>query len=138
MNDQPWYRGGLRFQCAGCGACCCGEPGYVWVNKAEIEAMAAALKISAEQFQKKYVRLVGIRKSLTERAGGDCILYERPTQRCRVYEVRPRQCHTWPFWASNLRSPETWEAVCRQCPGVGHGPLFPLRSIRAEADLLRV
>ena len=41
--SEPWFREGLKFACTGCGDCCTGEPGYVWVNKAEIEAMAAAV-----------------------------------------------------------------------------------------------
>ena len=66
MSDKPWYHKGLRFQCTGCGSCCIGTPGYVWVNKAEIAAMAAALRLEVDQFQRRYVRLVGIRKSLIE------------------------------------------------------------------------
>ncbi len=62
MNDLPWYHRGLHFQCIGCGNCCTGEPGYVWVTKAEIEAMAAVLKISVEKFQRRYVRQVGNRE----------------------------------------------------------------------------
>ena len=40
MSD-PWYQQGLKFHCLGCGDCCTGEPGYVWVTKAEIAALAA-------------------------------------------------------------------------------------------------
>ncbi len=73
MNSHPWYHRGLRFQCTGCGDCCTGAPGYVWINKAEIEAMSALLRVSKEDFQKRYVRLIGIRKSLIELANGDCV-----------------------------------------------------------------
>ena len=38
MPATPWYKDGLRFQCTGCGDCCTGGPGYVWVNQAEIDA----------------------------------------------------------------------------------------------------
>jgi hypothetical protein len=41
MDEHPWYKDGLRFTCTGCGDCCTGAPGYVWVNKEEIEALAA-------------------------------------------------------------------------------------------------
>ncbi|MCH7752933.1 MAG: YkgJ family cysteine cluster protein, partial [Planctomycetes bacterium] len=43
-NGQPWYQDGLRFKCTGCGNCCTGSPGYVWVNQAEINALAAHLE----------------------------------------------------------------------------------------------
>lgn len=116
MSDRPWYHQGLRFECTGCGVCCTGMPGYVWVNKAEIEAMAAAVGIDVAGFEKKYVRQVGIRKSLRELPGGNCVLFDSRTHTCRVYNARPRQCRTWPFWRSNLRTPEAWEETCRHCP----------------------
>ena len=40
-GNEPWYAEGLKFQCTGCGDCCTGAPGYVWVNQAEIDALAA-------------------------------------------------------------------------------------------------
>jgi len=109
MPNKPWYHKGLRFRCTGCGNCCSGAPGYVWVNKAEIEALADAVGIDLELFEKKYIRRVGIRKSLVELSGGDCVLFDAKTRTCRVYDARPRQCRTWPFWASNLRTSAAWE-----------------------------
>ena len=55
-NGQPWYREGLLFRCTGCGSCCTGAPGYVWVEQAEIEALASSLKLAVEEFQSRYVR----------------------------------------------------------------------------------
>ena len=138
MSGRPWYDKGLRFECAGCGDCCVGAPGYVWVNKAEIEAMAEELGLEVEQFQRKYVRLVGIRKSLVERANGDCVLFERSDRTCRVYRVRPRQCRTWPFWQSNLGTPEAWDEMADHCPGANRGPLVSRREIRARLGMVRV
>ena len=138
MGDRPWYHKGLRFHCTGCGSCCVGAPGYVWVNKAEVEAMAAALRLDVEKLERKYVRLIGIRKSLVEYANGDCVFFGTRSRSCQIYEVRPRQCRTWPFWASNLHTPETWQQTCRDCPGAGHGPLVSLREIRAQSDVIRV
>ena len=60
MTKVPWYKKGLKFECTQCGNCCTGAPGFVWVNKAEIDAMAGELGIaSVEEFENKYVRLVG-------------------------------------------------------------------------------
>lgn len=138
MSDEPWYHQGLRFQCTGCGQCCTGAPGYVWVNKAEIEALADALGVEVADFESKYVRQVGIRKSLREFSGGDCVLFDSQSRTCRAYDARPRQCRTWPFWASNLRTPEAWEKTCSQCPGTNRGSLVPLRQIRARLQLMHV
>ncbi len=104
MNDQdePWYKDGLRFKCTGCGDCCTGAPGYVWVNKVEIAALASQVGMAIAEFEAKYVRDVGVRKSLKEYSNGDCVFFDGKTRKCRVYSARPRQCRTWPFWDSNF------------------------------------
>jgi Fe-S-cluster containining protein len=138
MSKKLWYHAGLRFRCTCCGDCCTGAPGYVWVNKSEIEAIASALKLDVEQFEKRYVRQVGIRKSLVELSDGDCVFFDSDRRTCEVYDVRPRQCRTWPFWESNLRTPEAWEQTCESCPGANHGPVVPLREILVQQSQLRV
>ena len=138
MPHKSWYHKGLRFQCTGCGNCCTGTPGFVWVNKAEIEAMAAAAGQDVEKFQKKYVRLVGIRKSLVELSDGDCVFFDKQRRACKVYDARPRQCRIWPFWSSNLRSLKAWAEMGRDCPGADHGPLVPLKQIEAQAGVTHV
>lgn len=100
--------------------------------------MAAVLRIGVDSFHEQYVRRVGIRHSLREFPDGDCVLFDNDTRTCRVYHARPRQCRTWPFWASNLRTPQTWNETCRCCPGANHGPLVPLEEVRARLELLRV
>jgi uncharacterized protein len=133
MND-PWYRDGLAFACTGCGDCCTGEPGYVWVTRAEIQEMAAALGLAPAEFQRQFVRSVGIRKSLVEHSDGDCVFFHGENRRCRVYDVRPRQCRTWPFWASNIASPAAWDETARRCPGCNRGRRVPLKKILEQAE----
>jgi Fe-S-cluster containining protein len=136
--SQPWYADGLRFTCTGCGDCCTGAPGYVWVNQQEIDALAARLGMSVEAFEKQYVRQVGVRRTLKERKNYDCVFLDGETRRCTVYVDRPRQCRTWPFWDSNLKSPEAWQATCEVCPGSGHGKLYTIDQIQEQAAVIRV
>lgn len=138
MADKPWYREGLRFQCTACGDCCTGAPGYVWVTKAEIQAMATALGTEFEQFETRYVRPVGIRKSLVERANGDCVFFDSRARNCQLYEARPRQCRTWPFWSSNVNTPQRWQETCEACPGCGKGPLVTVEEIEEQMARMRV
>ena len=56
---NAWYASGLRFQCTQCGDCCTGDEGYVWVNQAEIDAMAGRLGMTPEAFEAKHVYRVG-------------------------------------------------------------------------------
>ena len=130
MADKPWYKDGLRFKCTACGDCCTGAPGFVWVNKEEMEALAAAAGVEdLEEFEQQYVRKVGIRRSLREFPNGDCVFFDSDSRKCQVYQARPRQCRTWPFWPSTLASPETWTLMSRSLyasnistPPRGSGP----------------
>lgn len=137
MSD-PWFREGLKFACTGCGDCCTGAPGYVWVNKAEIEALAAAIGIDTGEFQRRYVRKVGIRKSLIEWTNGDCIFFHGESRTCQVYDARPRQCRTWPFWPSNLASSAAWEDTAQRCQGCNRGRLVPLEGILTQFQVVKV
>lgn len=136
--SQPWYRDGLRFQCTQCGNCCTGAPGFVWVTNDEIQALADELSISFEEFEKVYVRQVGIRRSLREFPNGDCVFFDTEQRNCQVYNARPKQCRTWPFWDSNLKSPEAWQQTCEVCPGSGRGKLYQLDDIEKQRTVKKV
>ncbi len=137
--EKPWYADGLKFKCSGCGDCCTGAPGYVWVNKQEIEGLAGALGFDdVEKFEEKYVRKIGIRKSLVEFPNGDCVFFDNGTRKCAVYDYRPRQCKTWPFWDSNLKSPDAWAETCEHCPGSGTGKLYSLEQIEEQRKVFKI
>jgi hypothetical protein len=48
---------------------------------------------------------------------------------CAIYDVRPTQCRTWPFWPSNLRSPDDWNRAAQKCPGINKGKLYTFDEI---------
>ena len=100
--------------------------------------MAAAMGIAPEDFEKKYVRHEGRRRTLMERPNGDCVLLGAESRRCQVYDVRPRQCVSWPFWPSNLRTPEDWERTCEECPGSGKGPRISLAQIEQCKGMIQI
>ncbi len=108
------------------------------MNKAEIEALAARFGLGVPEFEQKYVHKVGIRKSLVEFGNGDCVFFDGEKRRCTVYEDRPRQCRTWPFWDSNIRTEEAWRQTCEVCPGSGKGPLVPLEKLLEQAAIFKV
>jgi uncharacterized protein len=138
MENAPWFKDGLRFQCSQCGDCCTGAPGHVWVNKSEIEALAAQLQISVPEFEERFVRQVGLRKSLVEYDNGDCVFFDSESRKCTVYEARPRQCKTWPLWDSNVRTPKAWAQTCEVCPGSGKGNLVPVEQILKQVAVIRL
>jgi hypothetical protein len=135
--SELWYQDGLRFRCTRCGNCCTGEPGYVWVSDEEITALAEHLGERCEEVEGLYTRPVGQRRSLREKASGDCVFYDRE-KGCTVYPVRPRQCRTWPFWESNLRDEAAWRQTCEVCPGAGQGELIPAEEIARRLAVIRL
>jgi Fe-S-cluster containining protein len=138
MAQQPWYHEGLRFTCSQCGDCCTGAPGHVWVTNDEIAALAKLIGEAVEAFEDKYVRRVGARKSLKEFSNGDCVFFNTTTRGCNVYDARPRQCRTWPFWDSNLKTPADWAHTCSVCPGSGKGKLHQIEDIEAQRKVVKV
>jgi Fe-S-cluster containining protein len=134
---DDWYQDGLRFTCTQCGKCCTGAPGFVWVNQEEITQLSQAMKMRPEEFVTQYTRMVGIRRSLIEKPNYDCIFYDSQVG-CTVYEARPRQCRTWPFWESNLQTPERWNETCEVCPGSGVGKLFTIEEINKQKSVMRI
>ncbi len=131
-ENAPWYRDGLAFTCTRCGSCCTGAPGFVWVDQEEAGQLAAFRGETVDEFGKRYLRKVGTRISLVERPNGDCVFWDRQ-QGCTVYDARPVQCRTWPFWPDNIATPEDWEHVVAVCPGSGQGQLFTVEQIEASA-----
>jgi Fe-S-cluster containining protein len=122
VSTGPWYAAGLRFQCRRCGACCSGAPGYVWLRAEEAAAIAARLGMEPAAFLSRHTRRVDGGLSLREDPDGRCVLFEAG-RGCRVYEARPRQCRTWPFWARIVATRAAWERESAECPGMGAGEL---------------
>jgi Fe-S-cluster containining protein len=135
-GSAPWYEDGLRFECTRCGNCCGGAPGNVYVSEAEIDGIAERLGLDREAFVRRYTRRIrrqdGPHVSLVEKRNHDCIFFERGTG-CTIYEDRPKQCRTWPFWRANLASRDEWQATAEDCPGMGRGERWSRERIEAVA-----
>jgi Fe-S-cluster containining protein len=113
---SPWYAAGLRFECTGCGRCCTGGNGYVWVSVDEIRALAARFGLGLDDFGRRYLRRFADRYALVDGAGGNCVFLAGKA--CSVYEDRPAQCRAFPWWPATLRSPETWMEAASSCEGI--------------------
>lgn len=143
--DAATGEGGLRFKCTMCGNCCTGPEGYVLVTDAEISALAKRLGMTDPEFFDRYTHMTPPGRSLIEKEteyGRDCIFLDRekiPGKAvCGVYEDRPSQCRTWPFWKSVLASRRAWDLSKRRCPGMGQGPLYTPVQIRVMRDVVEM
>ena len=105
--------------CQSCpGNCCIGESGYIWVDEKEREAIAAFLGISQKIFIEKYLEKISYRFTIKEEpydGGHRCVFFDREKRSCLVYEARPIQCRTFPFWDYFKENINEVEA---ECPGI--------------------
>ena len=61
-----------------------------------------------------------------------------PEKGCTIYPVRPPQCRTWPFWDSNVATPEDWERTRGVCPGSGQGEVIPVEEISRRLKVIKM
>ena len=129
-NKSSFYENGLRFQCQGSGNCCTshGEFGFVFLTIEDRRRFAKFLKISTAAFNRTYCDLKdGVWHLKEDSKNKDCMFLEK--KRCSVYEARPTQCRTWPFWPE-VMNPKSWKSeVASFCPGIGKGPLVSKEDI---------
>lgn len=93
--------------------------------------MASTLKMRTSSFTRKYCEK-GHGEFYLKDPDKDCIFLDGT--RCSVYEGRPAQCRTWPFWPEHMGA-RTWsKEVASFCPGIGKGRLWSGEEIR---DALR-
>ncbi|RXK01235.1 zinc/iron-chelating domain-containing protein [Arcobacter sp. CECT 8986] len=107
-------------ECSSCkGNCCIGESGYIWITKDEIENLAKHLNISLDEVRVNYLRKVGYKYSIKERQLAPdnfaCIFFDTEKRQCSVYEARPTQCRTFPFW-EYFKNNE--KEVYEECPAI--------------------
>lgn len=132
-ENKDWMKQGLRFECQQSGKCCTshGEFGFVYLTKEDRAAMAKHLGITALEFRTKYCEKTDGIWHLIERKGQPDCLFLKGKQ-CSVYEARPTQCRTWPFWPDNMNA-KTWtQEIAAFCPGVGKGPVRNLSEIEEQ------
>jgi Fe-S-cluster containining protein len=118
----PLYmKDGLRFSCIGCGGCCSGNPGLIYLTQSEFLAIAEHLSSSCENLHGTSVVPYKNAFRIVELENGECTFFKN--KKCSIYPVRPLQCKTYPFWFSLVRNADVWEAESKMCPGIGAGKL---------------
>jgi hypothetical protein len=129
-----WWQDGVRFQCQGSGKCCVshGEFGFVYLTLEDRQRMAAVLKLTTATFTRRYCKKTDGVFHLKDLDRPECVFLEK--KRCTVYEARPMQCRTWPFWPE-VMNPKAWaKDVKAFCPGVGKGPLIKAEEIQSVLE----
>ena len=95
--------------------------------------------MSKEEFLSLYTRDVDYGLyylvSLKEKDNYDCIFLGE--NGCSIYEGRPLQCRTYPFWPSIVESRGNWEREKNSCPGIGKGTVVDKKTIQEMLDKTR-
>jgi Fe-S-cluster containining protein len=128
---------GFKFICIECGRCCKGVgDGYVFVFDREIKKICRFLKITQKEFKEKYSEEIEaefrkfthhykptkkktyIKTSVLkqDKDDGSCIFLS--SDLCRIYDVRPMQCRTWPCWHVIMTNKRQFENAVKKCPGI--------------------
>ncbi|MDR2792255.1 MAG: YkgJ family cysteine cluster protein [Treponema sp.] len=131
---RHFYQNGIRFSCTRCSACCRYESGFVFLSDDDLMRLVNALNLPRHEMESLYCTWVPSgtidRLSLKEKPNLDCIFWDNG---CSVYESRPLQCRTFPFWDSILASAGAWERVAKDCPGMGQGTFYSFDEIENMA-----
>ncbi|WP_320034443.1 YkgJ family cysteine cluster protein [Campylobacterota bacterium DY0563] len=89
--------------CESCaGNCCIGESGNIWIKKEEMKKLSKLLKISLEELKTNFLEKRGYKYSIQEVKLSEnnyaCKFFDLDKKQCSIYEARPIQCKTFPFW----------------------------------------
>lgn len=134
-KETVWWSEGIRFECQGSGKCCTshGEYGYVFLTLEDRKRFAKHFNLTTTEFTKKYcAKFNGVWHIKDEPNNPDCIFLNKKS--CGVYEARPTQCRTWPFWPEVMSAKKWQKDVASYCPGVGKGPLHTKEEIQRALD----
>jgi uncharacterized protein len=135
VDNALWYHEGLSFKCTGCGACCESD-GMVELSAEDVKNGAKALGISESDFLKTYTETVSRYRCLKDQPGTTKCIFLNEDKGCAIYEARPKQCRTFPFWKSLVRSKKAWQQERVRCEGLDHpdGRLYTPEEIDQMVD----
>lgn len=126
---------GLRFSCVpGCTRCC-DTHGYVYITEGDLVRIAAHMKLTAAEFEVRYVYRTRHLMRLRKPRQSQCHFLREGG--CAIHPVKPTQCRTFPFWPELVETRTAWEQTGQRCPGIGTGPLIQIGTAMETAEEMR-
>lgn len=116
----------MNFKCQQTGRCCVarGNIGFVFLTKKDIDRLVLHTGIPADQLAKRsrfeYTRFskAPVEAWHLSKSEDQCRFLKG--KQCSVYEARPTQCRTYPYWPENMNA-ERWAEEGKFCAGIGKG-----------------
>lgn len=121
VNDSIYsFLKKVDFECKRCSDCCRHDPGAVFLTENDVKKISKHLNISTRDLLIEYCRGLELGErtvtSLKEKPNYDCIFWN---DSCLIYEARPLQCRTYPFWPFLVESEKRWQEESKRCKGIG-------------------
>jgi uncharacterized protein len=121
----------LRFECQrGC-TNCCQQKGFVYITESDLVRIAAFLKLTAAEFEKRFVYRTRHLLRLRMPRHSQCHFLREDG--CSIHAVKPVQCRIFPFWPELMDDKREWKKTARYCPGIGKGELVNIESANVQA-----
>ena len=127
----------LRFACQpGCTECCT-QRGFVYLSEEDLVRAASFLKMTAGEFERRYVYRT--RRRLRLRTPRDSRCHFLRGDGCSIHPAKPTQCRIFPFWPELVACALSWWYGCMDAADfmillfaafVDLGVLFLLRGMR--------
>jgi len=122
----------LRFACQpGC-TNCCNVAGYVYLTEENLIEAARYLRLSAAEFERRFVYRTRHLLRLRKPRGSQCHFLKEDG--CAIHPAKPTQCRLFPFWPELVKSAYAWKTAGRRCPGIGQGPLVQIGEALEQAS----
>ena len=133
---KPYYKTtkGLRFECTDCGNCCT-RPGPVYFPEPDLERAAAFLEMTPGAFKRRFRLRSDEGVSALDPGPLSPCTFHHAEDGCTIYEARPTQCRTWPFWSEVVGRKRDWESAAKDCEGMNQGRRHSVREIEAALEL---
>lgn len=125
----------LRFACQPNCTRCCDMEGFVYLTETDLQKAAAHLKLSAEEFEQRYVYRTRHQRRLRKPRGSQCTFLT--INGCGIHQAKPTQCRLFPFWPHLVESRAEWAKTAKWCPGIGQGELVQIGEALERAEEMR-
>ncbi len=128
-GEVPYYEQvPLHFGCTGCGRCCT-RPGVVYLHAKDRERLSLFLGVSVAELCDNFLERDEHGEWVARvEAQRPCPFLEG--EACGVYEARPEQCRTYPFWPELVDQEDSWKEEAEHCPGIHQGRAYKPTEIR--------
>lgn len=125
----------LRFECQrGC-TNCCQQKGFVYITESDLVRIAAFLKLTAAEFERRFVYRTRHLLRLRMPRHSQCHFLREDG--CSIHTVKPVQCRIFPFWPELVDDKREWRKTAQYCPGIGKGALVQIDAAKQDASEMR-